>query len=130
MLDLILLEDSSVLRVRLPQELVDNINEHIPRSPLILCGNTKLLTDSTARVVMIERLDKQVEQLMAAVDEDQKDCWRILLDPERHWTTKPSLYGQGSMEEARLKLQYVYDAWAELPGAIDVIRAKVEGTGR
>jgi hypothetical protein len=76
---------------------------------------------------MIDKLKAQIDAIFDAVEEANEHFWPALIDPDIDLTEIPEAYSPGSVEEMILVLRYNYDAWAETPGAIDFIEAKVDG---
>ncbi|KAL1968778.1 hypothetical protein VTN77DRAFT_1139 [Rasamsonia byssochlamydoides] len=127
LLDVIALENSAAtVGKKVPPEILDAIQPHVARSPII-AGNKAILERKDHRAAIIDKLGAQVDRLYKAVDKTNRYFWPSLLKPGRHLTARPEAYSRGSMEEMQLMLQYSYDAWIETPGAIEVIKAKVEG---
>lgn len=83
--------------------------------------------DSGIRETMIDKLKAQIDVIFDAVQEANEHFWPALIDPESDLTKLPEGYSHGSVEEMIVVLRYNYDAWAETPGAIDFIEAKVDG---
>lgn len=81
-------------------------------------------SDPTARIQMIE---KQVKECFDGVhNKANKNFWPGLLNPARHLAAPLGMYSHGDVSQMQLVLKYNYDSWAEIPGAIDVIREKMK----
>jgi hypothetical protein len=122
LLDLTALRNSAILGEKVPSEILDGIQVHVPRSPII-SGNKAILIreDHTAA---IDKLTAQVDTLYETVKDSNKHFWRGLMEPERYLASRPDAYSHGSIEQMQLVLQYSYDSWIETKGAIEVIKAK------
>lgn len=120
LLDLEALQNSIVVGEKVPREILDSIQRHIVRSPII-SSNMKLM-DCWDHSHTIESLELQVCSLYAAVKTCNPHFWERLVDPGCTPATQPDSCSQSSIEEARLVLEHSYDAWVETPGAIGVIK--------
>jgi hypothetical protein len=123
--DLTTLQNSFLLGVKVPREMLDRIQTHIPRSPII-AKNREIMERKSHRLI-IEVLQDQVDELYWSVDRHNVHFWRAMLHPGRHLTARPDSFSVGTKQEMQLMLQYSYDAWVETPGAMDVIREKLAG---
>lgn len=121
--DLRSLQNSTIVGERLPQELLDNTRGHLVST---IVAKNKAIMDRQDQSTHIKKLEDQVDQLYKAVKRENEHFWPALLNPGRNLTTRPDYYGRGDINEMKIKLQHCYDAWAETPGAIDVIREKVK----
>jgi hypothetical protein len=125
LLDLKDLQNSTELDKIIPQEVVDNIKRFLPRTTIISGDkDTMICTDHAAR---IEKLSSQVEKLYTAIKGYSPRFWQMLMKPGQHLQARPQMYSPKSMEEAQLVLQYSFDSWNETPGALEMIKAKIEG---
>ena len=122
LIDVRTLEDSSLIRTKVPQEILDSLREHLVSS--IIAENRSIM-NATDQTPLIQKLKEQVQTLYTGVKKQNQHFWKALLDPGKHLTALPSAYSHGSREQMQLVLQYSYDAWAETPGAIDMIRELV-----
>jgi hypothetical protein len=123
LLDLTALQNSAIVGEKVPREILDGIQAHISRSPII--GGDKDIMESRDHTATIDKLTAQVDALYKAVKKTNKHFWPSLLDPKWYLTARPEAYSCGSIEEMQLVLQYSYDSWHETPGAIEVIKAKI-----
>lgn len=119
------LQNCDVLAAKVPSEIVGEIQRFVPRSTII-SGNKKIMgCRDLARY--IAELSSQVDMLYAAVQRDNKHFWPTLLNPKGYLNARPEDYSPGSLEETQLLLQHSLDAWLETPGALELIKRKVEG---
>lgn len=128
LLDLLALNNSAgVLSHRFPREIFNAIRLHVPRSPII--SRNRALVERDDHITEIRELEDQVCQLYAHVDQCNRHCWGVLLDPGDLLEKKkrPDSYSRGSIEEAQIMLGYSYDAWTETPGALAVIKVMSDG---
>jgi hypothetical protein len=125
LLDLKNLQNSAVLGQRVPQEILDGIQDHLLRSKII--SENKGIMDRTDHAVLIKEMSSQVDEVYTAVESANKHIWKALLKPTGHLNARPESYSHGSVQEMQIVLKYSLDAWIETPGALDLIRAKVEG---
>lgn len=123
--DLQSLQNSDILAAKVPSEIVGEIQRFVPQSTII-SGNKKIMgCRDLARY--IAELSSQVDMLYAAVQNDNEHFWLALLNPKGHLNARPETYSPGSLEETQLLLQHSLDAWLETPGALELIKGKVEG---
>ena len=122
LIDVRTLQNSSLIGTKVPQEILDSLREHLVSS--IIAENRSIM-DATDQTYLIQKLEGQVETLYTAVKKQNQHFWKALLNPGKHLTALPAAYSHGSREQMQLVLQYSYNAWAETPGAIDVIKELV-----
>lgn len=65
-----------------------------------------------------------MDTLYKFVKKANKQFWPGLLDPGPPSTEQVVQIRPGSVEQMQGTLYYLYDAWVETPGAIEVIREK------
>lgn len=118
-LDIRALQNSSVLDKRLPQELLDNVRGQLVST---IVAHNKDIMESKDQKDCIKRLEEQVNLLYTSVKKINKYFWPGLLQPEAHLAVLPDAYSPGNEAHMQLALRYCYAAWAETPGAIDMIR--------
>lgn len=124
LLDLKSLKNSAFLKDRVPREIVDNIQRYVPQSS-ILSGKKKMM-DHSSCASHIKKLSSQVDLLYTTVNTVNKHFWPALLNPNKHLNARPEMYSRGSLEEMQLVLQHNIDSWIETPGALEIIKAKIE----
>lgn len=125
LLDLKDLQSSTELGKIIPQEILDNTKRFLPRTTIISEDKDIMIcTDHAAR---IEKLSSQVEKLYTTVNGYSPHFWQMLMKPGQHLEARPQAYSPNSIEEAQLVLQYSFDSWNETPGALEIIKAKIEG---
>lgn len=124
LLDLKSLRNSAFLDDQVPREIVDNIQRFVPQSSIIL--TKKKMMDRSSCVSHIAKLSSQVDQLYATVETSNKHFWPALLNPKKHLNTRVDMYSPGSLQEAQLILQQSIDSWIEIPGVLDIIKAKAK----
>lgn len=107
----------------LPQEIRDNIKNHIPKSSVIASSSELMGLENYT--FEIARVARQVNQLYEWVKKANKYYWPAILEPGRHLTARPGTRGPGSVEEMQLKLQFSYDSWNEAPETIEVIKSEL-----
>jgi hypothetical protein len=120
LLDLKALQNSSLLKKKLPPELIDNIRVHIPASTIII-GNKDII-ESKDQTPLIEKLELQVVDLYTFVDTTNPYFFESLLQPEDDLKARPEYHSSGSVQEMQLYLQHNYASWAETLGAIEMIQ--------
>lgn len=125
LLDFKALQNSAVIGQKVPREILDRIRAYIPRSPII--AGDKGIIEHEDHTSIINKLTVQIHALYKAVEANNEHFWPSLLQPGRHLTARPQTYSPGSIEHMQLVLQYSYDSWVEVPGAIKVIEAKIKG---
>lgn len=65
-------------------------------------------------------------QLYCIVHTINPHFWGILFDPQSHLAQRPAIYSCGSLDEAQLVLGFLYRAWVETRGALELIKEKVD----
>ncbi|KAF4627905.1 hypothetical protein G7Y89_g10247 [Cudoniella acicularis] len=124
LLDVKALHSSTVIGEVIPQEVLDNIRGQLVTRTVII--EHKDIMEGKDHAPLIEKLESQVEELFKSVNSTNKFFWPALLNPRSNLTARPSHYSPGTKEHMQLTLQFTYDAWAETPGAIDIIRDLVK----
>jgi hypothetical protein len=124
-LDFSALETSINLGKRLPSEILGNIQDHVVRSLII--ANDKDTMSRTSHTETIAKLKDQINTMYNVVHKQNVFFWPALLDPDRHLNSRSEAYSHGSVAEMQLALKWCYDSWAETPGAIEFIKAKLAG---
>jgi hypothetical protein len=117
--DLKALDDSGVVGEIVPQEILDNIRGQLVST--IVAGNKDIM-NSKDQKPLIEKLEKQVEELYKSLHKSNQYFCDALLEPGRYLTARPGAYTHGSREQMAINLQYCYNSWVETPGALDMIR--------
>ena len=88
-----------------------------PRRKVLLGGSKEV-----ARLA--ETIKGQIRQLYKSIQKDNPYFWRSMLDnPASAIAARPGAYSPGTQSEANLILGYSFAAWAETPGAIEMIRS-------
>ena len=124
--DLIRLQQAEVsLRPRAPREIIDMILPLVPQSPIVKAQCIRM--DGHTRAVKIKTLQVQVDILFKYVSIANKYFWTALSDHSGRWIPMPEFFAEGSVEESQVALKATYDAWIETPGAIEFVKAKLEG---
>lgn len=114
------LNNSDFLYDRLPPEIVDRISKEIGGK--ILAKRKDILMNKD-QDVLIENLEKQLQELFTFVKKTNKYFWPGILDPAAYLAAMmPASYSDGSEEHAQLTLKHYYDAIVETPEAIDMIK--------
>ena len=114
------LQNASVIRQKVPQEILDTILSQLVSGTVV--AENKDVMNAQDQTATIGTLEAQIQELHEAGDGMNKFFWPALLDPGEHLHARPGTYSKGSLEEMQVVLQYNYDAWTETPGAIDKIR--------
>jgi hypothetical protein len=102
-----------------PQEILEIIQQHSTLSAIT--NNTKI-TDREDHGPQITRLCEQVKTLFISVQYANRHFWPALVKPSDNLQVRPTAWRYGDEREMQVTLQHVYNAWAETPGTIDVIR--------
>ncbi|MCJ1439195.1 hypothetical protein MMC27_008586 [Xylographa pallens] len=119
LIDVRALQNSSMIRTRVPQEILDSLRWQVVGS---FIATNKSIMNNIDQTPLIQTLERQVQDLYTGVKKSNKHFWPALLNPERHLTTRPNAFSHGSMEQMQLVLKNSLDAWTETPGAMDVIK--------
>ncbi|PYI07748.1 hypothetical protein BO78DRAFT_442659 [Aspergillus sclerotiicarbonarius CBS 121057] len=123
LLDLRRMEECEVaVGPKVPTEILFMIQSYVPFSSIV--SNSKEFLKSKARREKIKTLDIQIEDLYKRVKKDDKNFWVLLVGPDSRQVADvdPCPKGRWWM---RILLNENSVSWAETPGAIDVIKAKV-----
>lgn len=108
---------SAILKRKLPQELVDETQRYIPRSPVISVHKNAL--NPKLNVALIQKLTRHFEVLTDKVSEQYPHFWPMLLGREKELSGKlPSK----DMEELRTILQSTTETAADIPGALETLK--------
>ena len=113
------LRNSNAIRDQVPQEVFDKIRRALVTE---IVSKQKVIMDDMNPGEVIYNLRSDIETLFFSIGDECPDFWEALLDPEPHLNARPAYYSSGSLEQAQLYVQFNYDAWAETPRALDVIR--------
>jgi hypothetical protein len=103
---------------QIPQEVLQSIEQHLVSS--VVTGNKQIL-ERQDHAPQIAELERQIRQCYDTLSKENEYFWPALVKPGADWKTRPSVYMRGTEEEMQLFLSYSYPAWAQTPGAIDVI---------
>ncbi|KAL2071711.1 hypothetical protein VTL71DRAFT_12946 [Oculimacula yallundae] len=117
------LQNSTLLRSKIPSELVKDIQDGIAGP--ILARYKNIMSSAEQRSVVIKNLESQVDKLYKDIAKMNPHFWPAVVNPGAHLTARPEYSSRGTKEEMQISLQQCYDAWAETPGAIDFIREKL-----
>ncbi|KAK4696543.1 hypothetical protein P7C71_g1390, partial [Lecanoromycetidae sp. Uapishka_2] len=120
LMDLRALQNSSIIRNKVPQEILNEVRRQLVSGSAI-AENVRII-NATDQTPLIQKLEVQVQDLYKAVKKSNKHFWPALLSPGKHLTAQPEFSSSGSLEEMQIVLQSSFDAWTETPGAIDMIR--------
>ncbi|RAK95268.1 uncharacterized protein BO80DRAFT_439513 [Aspergillus ibericus CBS 121593] len=112
-------ECAAIVGRRVPAEILLIIQSFVPLSP-ILCGNEKFVR-IRARRQMINELDRQIEDLYQRVKGVHKNLWRFLVG----WDADEVYLWKYDEWPFRCIMVENTSSWAETPGAIQFIEAKV-----
>lgn len=103
---------------QLPQELRDDIETYVVRSPL----STQLHKQSSIELLAMEtKLVRHIKLLGARLNEANASVIFGLLRPDEWLGKYPEAYSPGSPEEMQLVLDYSYQAWWQTEGALELL---------
>lgn len=117
------LRNAWMLAEKVSQEILDAICAQLVSGTLM--ADRKDIINWTDLTELIRALQSHITTLYWAVDDQNEHFWPALLEPGRHLTARPEAFSHGSVEEMEIVLMYSYAAWAETPGAIQVIQKVV-----
>ncbi len=117
-LDLRVLQQSSLIGTRVPQEIMDNIRRQVVGD---VVSRRKDIMHATDLTPWNRELDRQIQALIEAVKTQNPRFWDGLFRPGNHLTARFEAYSPGSIQEMQLNLQLSYDSWMETPGAMDLL---------
>lgn len=104
----------------LPPELVDRIRKEAIAGEIVSKRQDIFKRNNHRR--SIRELVEEIQHLFMFVDQR---FWLYLLDPEDSLALKPAKYEHGSDQHIQMVVQYYYEAYAETPSAIEMIRQMV-----
>lgn len=107
----------------LPSEIVDRIRQEAVGKIIAQRKDILMNKDQSS---LIETLEEQIHQLFQFVKVNNKYVWPGLLDPADYLEQLPISYSYGSDEHAAATIQYVYNAFVETTGSIEMIREMVK----
>lgn len=120
LVDLRTLQDSNLLGVKVPREMLDRIQTHVPRSPII--ANSREIMQRRNHTEVINNSEELIELLFHWIEAENKYFWPAMVKPNQHLTARPEYFASGTKFEMQLVLQYSCNAWIETLGAMDVIK--------
>ncbi|CAG8910083.1 unnamed protein product [Penicillium egyptiacum] len=94
--------------------------------PSTITKNPNIVNCDNGWLEMV-KVKAQIRTLYEAVNKLNADFWPALVNPVEHLKAKPMSYSTGSVEQVQLALQFTYEAWGDIPGAIAVIEMCIEG---
>lgn len=107
----------------LPSKIVDRIRQEAVGKIIAQRKDILMNKDQSS---LIETLEEQIHQLFQFVKVNNKYVWPGLLDPADYLEQLPISYSYGSDEHAAATIQYVYNAFVETTGSIEMIREMVK----
>jgi hypothetical protein len=119
-------ELASVLRLKLPQEIVDEILQLVPENRAVSANRRAM--DYETLSAEINRVRSQIQTLYKQVNDLNGHFWPALLNPQDHLLEIPFSAAPGAVEDMKPILIRNWAAWVETPGAIEFIR-KFKGFG-
>lgn len=111
---------------RLPREILDNILQFSVGS---IVGRNRRILEQADHTPRIQNLKVQVKRFFDYVHKTNSDFWPALLRLGLLRTQKLIHPPSGDWGRFQIKTQYYYTAWAETPGAIEVIKSLLKASG-
>jgi hypothetical protein len=102
-----------------PREILDTVQQYSIHSSILSVSKIIEQEDQTQRIA---NLRTQIKKLYTAVQKANRHFWPALIKPGHNLEAQPTSYGQGDQGQMQLVLQYNYNAWAETPGSISIIK--------
>ena len=125
-LDISDLSKSFVLADKVPLEVINAIQDQILSGTSTTIACPKNIKNRDTQASILRELQSQIKALYKEVNTFNRRFWPFLLKPEVIPFEEPGPGGvyfvHGSIEESQFVFLHSQDAWAEVPGAIDVIR--------
>jgi MYND finger len=118
-LDLRVLQQSSIIGSKVPQEIMDNIRERVVGD---LVSRRKDIMDAMDLAPLNKDLDTQIQALIKGVETQNPQFWDGLFQPKKHLAARIEAYSPGSVQEMQRALHFSFDSWTETPGAMDLMR--------
>lgn len=106
----------------IPPEIIDLIRGQLASN--VVESRPNILMNSTEETTsLIKSIKQQIRELHESIEDINYHFWPMLLaDPITSAVPRHGEYSPGSRKEASLTLCYNYPAWAETPGAIELIQ--------
>lgn len=117
------LRNAWMLAEKVSQEILDAICSQLVSGTLM--ADREDIINWGDLTELIRRLQGHITMLYRAVDAQNEHFWPALLKPGRHLTARPNAFSHGSVQHMQIVLMYSYAAWAETPGAIEVVQELV-----
>lgn len=117
--------DNTDVARRLPREVLDQIRSFLPQSTAVT-GNRHVmeLRDYTG---LVSDLTHQIDCLYSVVKRMSDRFWPVMLDHYDHFEGRFRVHDRIGAAECPGGLRNSYDSWIETPGALDYLRAKIQG---
>ena len=113
-------EVATILRTKLPQELVNHVLEYVP-DKLAAYMDVRAMK-FTSRSEITHMLKAHILKLYRHLDSRNYHFWGALLSPAGHLNAEPADYTPGSVSEMQVALRRTYREWVLTPGAIFYIQ--------
>lgn len=124
LLDLTVLDGpASTVGAMVPQEILDQIQSLVPRSPIIAARQGSDNGESRKRQIQI--LKKHIDQLYLEINKVNKYILMAFRGPEHFVGKLPLEYAPGSMDEMRFTMQWSFCSWRETHGAFAFMKEKI-----
>ncbi|KAJ4154513.1 hypothetical protein NW754_001461 [Fusarium falciforme] len=112
-----------VLRGTVPQEIIETVRRQLVGT-IVESRLEILVGDIEETTRLTQTIKSQLSELYRSIDRYNPHFWPSMFNnPAAAIAARPVAYSAGSQEEAHLMLGYNFAAWAETPGAIDMIMA-------
>ena len=120
------LSKALVLAEKVPPELLNAIRDQMLSGTALACRNITMNRSTQASI--IRELQSQIKSFYKEVNSRNHRFWPALLKPDftPFGDGRNRFVRYGSVEEVQVVHRYSYDAWVEVPGAIDVVRKLCE----
>lgn len=117
--DLRALQCSNFIRPKVSQELIDSVRAYLVGN--IISRRTDMI-ESQNHSDRIRGLKTQIWQLFKIVSDMSPKLWPAMIDPGIYLNKRPGSYCEGPEAHSLITLKFYYQAWAETPGAIGMIK--------
>jgi hypothetical protein len=102
-----------------PREILDTVQQYSIHSSVLNVSKIIEQEDQTQRIA---HLRTQIKKLYTAIEKANRHFWPALIEPGHNLEAQPTSYGQGDQGQMQIVLQRSYNAWAETPGSISIIK--------
>ncbi|PLN76983.1 hypothetical protein BDW42DRAFT_188309 [Aspergillus taichungensis] len=113
---------AATVGARVPQEILDQIEGFVPRSPII--AERRELVNGDWQKHQIRTLKTQIDELYWEIHRINKWMWFALRVPEHFYDDLPRDFSPGSMQKMKNTLSWSFNSWLMVPRGTRVYSCK------